>query len=162
MNHIFKNRKGLSLLEVLIAVFMITTGVLAVLGLVNFVLNSAQQSKNEFIASGLAQEGVEIVRSIRDSQDDWAAWFHSPPAGGWQVQYNTDSFNIHYNSSNFLKFDSSMGLYQYTTGVSTPFLREVKISKISDDEAKVSVDVSWKFKGNDSHIILEDRLWRWQ
>jgi len=151
-------------LEVIIAVFVITVGLLAVLGLINFLLNSAQSSKDNLVAAELAQEGVEIVRSMRDSQDDWTAWFQSPPVGNWQVQYNTDNSHplVAYSGSNYLKYDSASGLYQYSVGENTQFLRKVTISKISDNQAKVSVDISWKFKGSDRHFILEDRLWRWQ
>lgn len=156
------NQKGLTILDVLVAVFIIAVGLAAVLALLNYTLRAAQTSKMGLIASGLAQEGVEIVRSVRDAQADWTGWFASPLAGDWQVAYDSSSFSIPDNTSAPLKYDAATGLYQYATGSNTLFYRKVSISKISSDQLKVIVDIKWTLGSMERHLIVEDRLWRWR
>lgn len=70
-----KSQHGLTLLGVIIAVFIISAGLVAILGLLTFAISSSQVSKNRIIASFLVQEGMEVVRNIRDTnwlqKEDW-------------------------------------------------------------------------------------------
>lgn len=61
------NPKGFSLLEVLIATFILVVGILGMIGLISRSITSAIEDRQAIIAAGLAQEGIELVRNIRDT-----------------------------------------------------------------------------------------------
>lgn len=60
-------RKGFSLAEIVIAITVLTVTVVSVTSLILSSLNVNKQNINQIIAYSLAQEGVEIMRNIRDS-----------------------------------------------------------------------------------------------
>ncbi|MDP3957109.1 MAG: hypothetical protein Q8Q10_01220 [bacterium] len=63
--------RGFSLGEVLLAAFVLTVGVLALIALMTSSLKQTLESQNAIIATELAQEGIELVRNVRDN--DFAA-----------------------------------------------------------------------------------------
>lgn len=65
----FGNKKGISLIEILIVVAIILITLTSLLGVAVFSLKLSTLVKNTTIAVNLAQEAVEVTRSIRDS--DW-------------------------------------------------------------------------------------------
>src|SRR3989339_772477 len=62
-----KNQEGLGILEMIIALAVIITGVLSgfVLAISNF--NAINSSHNRLIAFNLAREAVEVIRNKRDT-----------------------------------------------------------------------------------------------
>lgn len=68
---IFKPGEGFTLLEVVVAIGVIVTGVMAGLTLTAYNLNISVASERKLVAANLAREGVEVVRGIRDS--NWLA-----------------------------------------------------------------------------------------
>jgi Tfp pilus assembly protein PilV len=65
-----KKRKGFSIGEVLLAIFVLSIGMIAVFSLFNAGIKNLQNERDLIVASLLAQEGVEVVRNIRDN--NWA------------------------------------------------------------------------------------------
>jgi len=66
MKHI-QTTKGFSIGEVLLAIFVLTVGVVAAVRLTQQNIVHVAQSRDVVIASMLAQEGVELVRNARDN-----------------------------------------------------------------------------------------------
>jgi prepilin-type N-terminal cleavage/methylation domain-containing protein len=64
-----RQKKGFSLIEVVIAMAVIVLVVFSATGILMSVIKSNNTNINTLVAYGLAQEGVEAVRNIRDS--DW-------------------------------------------------------------------------------------------
>ncbi len=62
--------KGMSLIEILVAVFIISTALSSVLGLTSFSLNAVSFTKQSYEANILAQGLIEQVRNFRD-QTKW-------------------------------------------------------------------------------------------
>jgi prepilin-type N-terminal cleavage/methylation domain-containing protein len=154
------SQKGFSLLEVIIAMFIILIGLVGILSLANMSLKNASVSKMRLIASGLAQEGIEIVRDIRRSYSDWDDWYGAVVDGDYLVQY--DSTSLVPYSETPLKLDKATGLYQYSSGDDTSFYRKVTLTKISANEVKVVAEVKWQLKGSWHDLTVEDRLWNWK
>lgn len=154
------SKKGFSLIGVILAIFITSIGVIGMLDLSQSSLKAASLSKMRLIASGLAQEGVEVVRYIRRSQTEWDDWYDSILSGGYLIQYNSSGLLPF--SEIPLKINTSNGLYQYDIGSNSYFYRKITLTKISLDEIKIIVEIKWIEKGNWHHLTVEDRLWNWK
>jgi len=62
-----RNRKGFSLLEVVISIGIIVTVITSATGILVTVIRANSDNLNTLVAYGLAQEGIEGIRMIRDS-----------------------------------------------------------------------------------------------
>ena len=62
-------KNGLSIPEVMIAIFIILVGLSGISGVISKIIPVAGLSSLYFEASYLAQEGIELVRNIRD--ENW-------------------------------------------------------------------------------------------
>ncbi len=153
------HQKGFSLLEVIIAIFIAAVGLVGILSLANMSLKESSLSKDRLIASGLAQEGIEIIRDIRKSNIEWSDWYSGLSNGDYRVQYNSADL-ISYSETP-LKLNSN-NLYQYDSGDNFPFYRKINLTKISADEVKIIAEVKWQIKGNWYYLIAENRLWNWK
>lgn len=67
MSTIKGDRRGQSFIEAMVALTIIVTSVSSSLALVQASLTSTRISGSQIIAANLAREGLEVVRSIRDS-----------------------------------------------------------------------------------------------
>ncbi len=155
-----QNQKGFGLLEVIVAILIVSVGVVGILTLASMSLRGASVSKMRLIASGLAQEGIEMVRDMRRSNMEWDNWYALVSDGDYRVQY--DSTNLMSFSETPLKLDTNNGLYQYTSGDNTLFYRKITLETISADEVKVVVEVKWPVKGDWYYLTAEDKLWNWK
>lgn len=104
-------RQGFSLIETLISVFLITVGLLATVALISKSMMESMDSRNQLIAGELAQEGIELVRNIRDN--NWVTAGNTSFTGistgtngridkdsnlettGVKILYNTGVFYVH-------------------------------------------------------------------
>src|SRR3989338_8634824 len=66
-----KTQEGFSLVEALVSILVLSIAFTAITALFAANISSANVVRNNFIASALAQEGVELARNLRDS--DWHA-----------------------------------------------------------------------------------------
>ena len=99
--------KSFTIIEVIVAASIITVGIIGVLTLITKTVGLMSVSPSKLFAAYLAQEGVEIVRNIRDTNwvegelDDpgvpGSGWKKDLPEStpldaGWQADYTTTSF----------------------------------------------------------------------
>ena len=153
--------KGFSIIEVLVAISVITIGITGAMNLINFTISSVAMSKSQTIAVSLTQEGMEIVRSIRDS--NWlekVAWDSGLGAGDYRVQYDNNSLLL-LSGNPVLKINSN-GFYQYDSGTDTRFKRKMTISDVSANEIKVVSEVTWDERGKSYDTSAETRLYDWK
>ena len=175
---LFSLNNGFTLLEVSIAIFILTTGILGSFLLVQGTLSSSATLPSRLVAAHLAQEGVEIVRNIRDTNwvEGASSWDEGLDEGDYEIDYNdTDlpsllscSPSCGFNDLSFLYIDN--GFYQYSgSGEKTNFKRKITISDKEDldgddkpDRLKVSVKVYWEIKGEPYEaVVTEENLYRW-
>lgn len=75
MKKIKNTKKGFSIGEVVISAFIVVVALVAMVNLIANSLKHSMDSRDHIIASQLAQEGVELVRNLRDNN-----WVEPPPA----------------------------------------------------------------------------------
>jgi len=157
-----KNTKGFTLMEVIVAIFVITAGIVGVLSLVTQTISASIFSKDKLIAAYLAQEGIEIVRNIRDT--NWLqglGWNSGLGASVYEAGYNYQSlFGF---SGNPLKLETLTGYYGYGSGNATKFTRKITISGGPIvDSLNVKVEVSWQEKGKTYKVEAQENLYNWK
>jgi hypothetical protein len=165
-------RKGQSLVEMLMAISLITIALFSVLTLLSrsFVLNRI--ATNQTIGTYLAAEGIEITKNIID-QDVYNAagnnWGTCCTAGDYTADYTSSALKrLSGNNSPSLFFDSKSYLYGYTfpaadKAVTTTFTRTIHISVPTTTEIDVQSIVTWSSGGfTNQTITLEDHFYDWR
>lgn len=157
--------RGFTILEIIVAIFVITIGVLAAYTATQQIISYTYRASSRLTAAYLAKEGIEIVRNIRDT--NWlnfaASWDDGLTActAGCEADYTTQSLAGGY-AGDFLNIDAN-GFYSYQTTTSpTKFTRKIIIIPDGSDKLEVSVEVQWKEKGiNYGPIIVRETLYDW-
>jgi hypothetical protein len=150
-----KKYKGFSFIESMFSVFLVSVGLVVAVKLLTAGLATSYASRDQFIASLMAQEGAEIVRNIRDN--NWAdnnpttgsfKWFPAtPPAEAeCRVDYAkigtadidcavaADGYKIYINGNNF---------YDHTANLRpTKFSRKIIITDIPATGSKKVVSMA--------------------
>ncbi len=62
-----KQSSSFTLVEVMVSLFVLFTAIIGGMAAVNRGLDTIQNSKSRLIAANLAQEGIELIRNIRDN-----------------------------------------------------------------------------------------------
>lgn len=157
---------GFTLLEVLLAIFLITIGIGGVFALIWQTAFFTESSFAELTAAYLLQEGLEIVKNIRDS--NWLtqrttadfAWDSGLDecASGCQADYDDEELTSYTDD----ELNFSAGFYSYEPGAQTKFKRKITIIKPSDDALEVIVEVMWLERGKNHKLIAQENLYNWR
>lgn len=163
--------KGFTIVELVITIFVLSIAVIGVYNAFSILLISTTETINRFTAAYLAQEGVEIVRNIRDTNwlkaDTDSESFHwddgladcGESVGGCEADYTTDGTSTNPlvpfgSDGRYLNIDAD-GFYSYnSSGTPTKFKRSIAIKQINDNTMEVLVQVAWSEKPN---ILNSDR-----
>lgn len=156
-------KKAFTLMEVIIAIAVITVALVVSIALISLSISGVRAGKPKIVATGVAQEGIEIVRNIRDS--NWLSFKRKP--SNWRDGLAAGDYRVQYNRASLLSFTNrplqidSNGFYQYDTGSNTPFYRKITISHIGNNQIKIISEVTWQEKGKSYNIKAEDLLYNW-
>ncbi|MCX6765712.1 MAG: hypothetical protein NT136_02005 [Candidatus Moranbacteria bacterium] len=143
-------KKGFSIGEVIISLFVITVGIVAAVGLIAKSISQSIDSRNEIIAAQLAQEGAELTRNLRDNSfivysEDPFYWLTD---GNKCIDVTKDTSatvdpNLSCSGGNYaLKYDTN-GRYQYGSGDATRFSRNVAIATSASPAGKRVTSTVW-------------------
>jgi len=143
------SRKGFTLIEMMIVVFVVGVGLIGALSFFNINLNNQFEVKNELVAAGLAQEGMDIIKNIRDyNLLNGKAWDFNLGNGGApcsDIDFKSLS-NHQCTNSGFAAVctDANKRYYQCASG-NTGFTRTISISAVSliDGSRKITCTISW-------------------
>ncbi len=156
-----KNNKGFTLLETIVAVGLIVVGLIAALALITNSLFYVSNIQDRLAAANLMAEGIEVTKNIRDN--NWLqnkVWNDGFLADGdYQVAYNSTTLSSFSGSP--LLLDSN-GLYNYTSGAVTPYVRKISIANFSNYEIRIIATVTWQRRGITYSSSAEDHLFNWK
>jgi len=162
------NQKGVTLMETLVALGILVTGVFAGVSLMISTLTFSQSNEQTITVANLAREGLEIVRSIRENDPDY--FFSSLADGDYVIDSYTwddlthlaDSANIANCSNCLLNLNNNR--YLHTSGNATIFKRMVSIDTDSTNswDKKIVSRVYWSEHGKSHTFILESHLTDWR
>ncbi|MBU4351250.1 prepilin-type N-terminal cleavage/methylation domain-containing protein [Patescibacteria group bacterium] len=152
--------KGFTLLEVLISLAILIVGVVGVFALIQQTISFLPLSEQRLAASYLTQEGIEIVRNLRDTNivkgNAWNLGLTGCNAGceadyastslvAWTNQYLLDNNNF----------------YGYSSGSQTLYKRKITIDTGTADVLKITVEVSWQEKSRSHSIKASEDVYNW-
>lgn len=164
-------RSGQALIESIVAVSILTVGFLGIFSLLSQSLSLNRVVSDNYTATYLAAEGIEIVKNLIDANtirgQAWncgltdgvyeAAWDSLPAAGA------CGGTALASNQNRFLSFSSATNLYSYSGTSPTSFKRQIILTRVSGDELKVVSQVNWTGRGTGNFSVnLEDHFYHWR
>ncbi|MDO8430215.1 MAG: prepilin-type N-terminal cleavage/methylation domain-containing protein [bacterium] len=165
-------QKGQILIEALVAITVAGVGLLGVFSLLTQSLGLNKVVSDQFVASNLAMEGIELVKNLIDNNVLQGSGFRAWNEGNCltngdheiDINYEYELNSACGDDNRFLNFDPSTGIYSYGgTEQSTRFRRKIKIDVSRADEIQVNSIVTWTGRGGSaSDINLEDHFFRWR
>jgi prepilin-type N-terminal cleavage/methylation domain-containing protein len=176
------NKKGFTLLEVMLALGVITIGLMGVSSLVLQNIQVQDINKNYLVASMLAQEGLELVRNIRDTNflkmDLGYDWKNGDLAllnndivrgasiGGFKeyaINYDKTIKDVTMSwSDDNTKLFFYNGIYDHNglNGVLTPYRRLIRVYNY-DYYLEVHSTVRWNEHGRTHNYEVVTDLYNW-
>ena len=157
-------KEGQALIESIVAASILTVGFLGLLSLLARSLSVNRVVADNYIATYLGAEGIEVVKNIIDTNIlQHRPWNQDIDQGNYEVEYNSRSLSSPF-AGRTLFFDPVADLYSYNDQgtVATPYTRKVSI-ELLDDEIRVISHVSWVTRGGGTSAIdLEDHFYNWR
>ena len=169
-NH-YKLKNGFSLIEALIAIAILIVGILSAFLLLIRTTATLPSMQARLTAVNLAQEGIEEVRALRDTDflNDTKGFKsflngHSCGTTGCHIAANNENGSIELfdGQGEPLKLNESTHLYTYNSNdPDSIFSRSISIDSTSTYFINVTVDVTYTIKGKTQTVEATDRLYNW-
>ncbi len=184
-----KTNKGFTIIEAIVAIFILTVSVSSMLGVTASSIASARYARNEITANYLLQEAVDSIRNSRDTiaferrESYGDAWGVFLGRYGYPTNKCFSENGCYLDIENFrpddiggsdvvddsavcsvLKIDQNEG-YNCSLGDDSIFTRWVKMETTANpDEIKITAYISWKNESTSTPKIqsLEIYLLNWQ
>ena len=172
--------EGFTLIELVIAIFILVVAIIGVYNSFSTVVILTAGASSRFTAAYLAQEGIEIVRNIRDNNwlndRDWTTGLSDTStdcSNGCEADYKTgtssgptlapwvsDGNYLNIRDNTFYSYDNFGDI------AATKFKRKITITPAGTDVLKVSVLITWKEKEQEGCnsgfcITVEEYLYDW-
>lgn len=162
-------RQGFTLIEAIVAIGVISVGFVGSLVLISKSSSQSAILKDRVVAAHLAEEGLEVVHNIRDTNwlkgFDWRSGLVDTVNG----TVNYDSTDVVNSDKQCLNWSGTLYLHTYTDVCNTSFKRRIEIeTKTESVEGnnisyiEVKSIVSWKEKNADKSLTIIDHLYDWK
>lgn len=129
-------KNAFTILEVILAIFILTVAVFASFSLIQQTVVGVSLNQSKLIAYYLSQEGVEIVRNIRDTN-----WLN----------------NRTWNQG----ISSSEEIVGFLDGTQSRFKRKIVVAETIDGYLEVKVIVEWSERGREHNTEVINHLYNW-
>lgn len=164
----FKN--GFSLIEALVAIAILIVGILSAFLLLIRTTATIPAMQARLTAVNLAQEGLEEVRALRDTDflnntKSFKSFLNGHSCGtGCHIAANNENGSIELfdGQGEPLKLNENTHLYTYNSNdPNSIFSRSIIIDNSPIDFINVTVDVTYTIKGKAQTVEATDRLYNW-
>lgn len=181
------SQSGFTLVETLIAIFILALTIGALLTLTAGGFFSIRYAKNDIVASNLLQESLEYIRNSRDTAAEnsvvWSIWLQNyeqcvNPNGCTVNPYAASAVDVVSECTGtcpYMTYYNTAGLYGYntvsnlfnTTGdtYTTSFVRTITFKDITtstgDPQTLVTARMDWKNGTNAKHVTQSIVLAPW-
>lgn len=177
--------RGFTLIEALVAITVMLLSIAGPMQIASDGIKNSIYARDQIVAFYIAQEGIEIVRSIRDENAlNNASWLTNIPSpctdasgGGCGIDIqDTNSIdvtdfidcagnggtacNIYYNPDG-LDVGGQRGIYGHTAGgggMPTIFNRSIKVVAENPQESTINTTVTWLSRGVTKTILVQSRV----
>ncbi|MBI4132433.1 MAG: type II secretion system protein [Candidatus Sungbacteria bacterium] len=166
---------GFTLLETIVALALIVSALIGPFTLATRGIFGAKFSKSKIVALNLAQEGIELVRAMRENNvlagANWRGLFGPCASGCTRLQDGSYQPDVYYaasgatppiNTGAAMLFDAAAGLYSQASGGATPYTRVVSLTTPAADQMQVVSLLTWTESGIARQVRLEETLYNWQ
>ncbi len=163
------NQSGFSIVEIMVVFVVINIGLMGIMSLVTQNIQVSSLNRYELIASHLAQEGIELVKNIRDEN-----WINGIIWTGDSVSnnilqspaYAIDKDNIYPSPDTIDHVDAGLkidvnGFYNHSSGSQTAFSRLITVIDY-DDHIEVESMVQWQERGQTRNYVTSVILYDWR
>ena len=163
-----QRRRGQLIIEATVATSIMVVGLLGIFVLVSRSLNMYHTAAQEYVATNLAAEGIEVTKNILDANlikgaVRWNEGFDRD--GDYGVQYNSKTLVDSGSPDKYLLYNPVTGFYSYddTNGNPSVYKRVLSIKSISLNEIQVNSVVKYNIStGAKFEINLEDHFYNWR
>lgn len=182
------NNKGFTLIETLVAIMVLMSAIVGPLVIVQQGLKATTVAKDQDTAFYLAQDAVEYIRFVRDTNKlSGGDWLTGAGGGGnirnltvcksanGSAQCRVDSMQNQQSTivscsgdtggvCKAIQYDAANNYFSYTTGTASLFIRTITITTpvgSNSDEAALAVTVTWSDPVPHTIRVRED-LFNWQ
>ena len=163
----YKNKKkAFSIIEIMAVVFIIAIGMIGMMNLIGQSIRVQRLNEHTLIAYQLAQEGIEIVRVVRDNNwlaEDSEDFINVMSPGSYCLDYLdinlnplSGACNLYLNSDNFYVRSGE-------NNIETPYSRLITIENHEgqDHAVNVLVKISWDDVSGTFEYEAETKLYDW-
>lgn len=155
-----KNKKGFSIGEVMLTVFIVGTILVVVVAVMSRSLRTFFFDRDAVIATNLSQEGIELVRNIRDNDfvagnDFGDGLGETPGPKNYIIERGGSLYSA--NNDEHLTFSSSEGYSHTLGGERTKFSRRIIIEGDGDERDVVSM-VIWDMDANFPSDVVDCKI----
>ncbi len=162
--------QGFTLVETLVAIAILMIAIVGPYYSVQQAITASYASRDQLIASSLAQEGAEYIYFLRDNNylanapwtqgmDPCLVSMHS---NGCTVDPVLNSLvSCAQTGCPVLNLNSATALYTQSSGDPTRFTRTVKIVNVTPQQIQVTVQVNWSSQHNAYTTLVTENLYNW-
>lgn len=170
-----KNKPAFSLLETVVVLFVISIGLVSILSVTVDSTRAQNLNKNSLVAARLAEEGLELVKNVRDTNFiqnttstpiSWDRYISGTPGGAnYRVDYSvfqpatTTSINT---AKLQISEGPDSGFYVHNEAYpDSMFSRLITITASGTASSTVSSLVQWIDQGQTYQVELKSILYDW-
>ncbi len=163
-------RRGMTFLELMVAIFVLIVGISGTVGLIQRTISSASMAASQLKAAYLAQEGIEVVKNIRDSS--WvrdASWLENIDSNCscCEVTYDHDGNSpmTYCPGGEPRQLTYFNGFYAYSSDPNAEesvFSRRIRTSLVGGEYLRVEATVFWDERGDIRSVTVVEKMYDWR